>query len=58
LLSFSAKYKINKYANITAGVNNIFDRAYYEHLNRKIIGTTGKLYEPGRVFFVNLYLNI
>jgi len=58
LLNFSVKYKLNKYANITAGINNIFDRAYYEHLNRKIIGTTGKLYEPGRIFFVNLYVDI
>jgi iron complex outermembrane receptor protein len=58
LLNFAIKYKINNYVEINAGVNNIFDRAYYEHLNRKIIGTTGKLYEPGRVFFVNLYVNI
>lgn len=58
ILNFSVKYKINKYSSITAGVNNIFDRSYYEHLNRKIIGTTGKLYEPGRIFFVNLYMNI
>jgi iron complex outermembrane recepter protein len=58
LLNFSVKYKVNKYAEINVGINNIFDRAYYEHLNRKIIGTTGKLYEPGRVFFINLFLNI
>jgi iron complex outermembrane receptor protein len=58
LLNFAVKYKVNKYAEINAGVNNIFDRAYYEHLNRKIVGTTGKLYEPGRVLFVNLFVNI
>jgi len=58
LLNFAVKYKVNKYAEINVGVNNIFDRAYYEHLNRKIIGTTRKLYEPGRVLFINLFVNI
>ena len=58
LLNFSVKYNIIKYVSVSIGVNNIFDRAYYEHLNRKIIGTTGKLYEPGRVFYFNLNLKI
>lgn len=58
LLDFSVTSKINSYLSLNAGVNNIFDRAYYEHLNRKIIGTSGKLYEPGRVFFITLYITI
>ncbi len=58
LLNFSIKYNIIKYVSIAAGVNNIFDRAYYEHLNRKIIGTTGKLFEPGRVFYINVKVKI
>lgn len=58
LLNFKVTYKINQFANLTAGVNNLFDKPYYEHLNRKIIGSSGKLYEPGRVFYVNLFLNI
>jgi len=58
LINFTIKYTINKYTKITAGINNILDKAYYEHLNRKIIGSTGNLYEPGRTFFVNLFLNI
>ncbi|MEI8047931.1 MAG: TonB-dependent receptor [Bacteroidota bacterium] len=58
ILNFSVAYKVNKNININAGVNNIFDISYYEHLNRKIIGSTEKLYEPGRVFFVNLNLSI
>ena len=58
LFNFSLKYKINKYSSLTTGVNNILNRSYYEHLNRKIIGTTTNLYEPGRVFFINIYLNI
>lgn len=59
LLNFSAKYKVNKFAEIMAGVDNIFDRVYYEHLNRKMFGAkSGKLYEPGRVFFINLLVKI
>lgn len=58
LLNFSVAYRVSKNIDINAGVNNIFDVSYYEHLNRKIIGSTEKLYEPGRVFFVNLNLSI
>ncbi len=58
LLNFSVNYKPLKYFNITVGANNILDRPYYEHLNRKIIGSTEKLYEPGRVFFINFIVNI
>ncbi len=58
LLNFSVKYNIIKYVSVSMGVNNIFDRAYYEHLNRKMIGTTGKLYEPGRVFYFNVNVKI
>lgn len=58
ILNFSVAYRVSKNIDINAGVNNIFDVSYYEHLNRKIIGSTEKLYEPGRVFFVNLNLSI
>jgi len=58
LLNFMLAYKVSKNIDINAGVNNIFDVSYYEHLNRKIIGSTEKFYEPGRMFFVNLYLSI
>jgi len=58
IINFSIAYKVSKNIYINAGVNNIFDVSYYEHLNRKIIGSTEKLYEPGRVFFVNLNLAI
>ena len=58
LLNFSVRCKINKNAKINAGINNIFDRSYYEHLNRRIIGTKENLYEPGRVIYATLSLNI
>ncbi|MCD4745930.1 MAG: TonB-dependent receptor, partial [Bacteroidales bacterium] len=56
--NFSFFYKFHKLLNVSAGVNNIFDKAYYEHLNRNIIGSNADFYEPGRIFFVNLILVI
>ena len=58
LLNLGLTYKYNQFITLSGGVNNLLDQAYYEHLNRKIIGTKGKLYEPGRVFFVNLMFNL
>lgn len=55
LLNFSLFWKISNFAEINTGISNILDRAYYEHLNRRIIGTKENLYEPGRVFFATLY---
>jgi iron complex outermembrane recepter protein len=58
LLNLSIVYKVNKAIGITAGINNVFDKSYYEHLNRKIIGTTEKLYEPGRVMYIQINIQI
>jgi iron complex outermembrane receptor protein len=55
LLDFSIRWKIAKFVELNTGISNIFDRAYYEHLNRRIIGSTENLYEPGRVFFATVY---
>lgn len=58
LLNFSVSYRMNKNISLNAGVNNLFNTSYYEHLNRRMTGTTDKLYEPGRSFFINLNLAI
>lgn len=58
LAGFSVNYNFNKYLAVAGGVNNIFDVAYYEHLNRNIIGSTNSLYEPGRSFYINLFFKI
>jgi len=55
---FSFNFYFNKYFSITGGVDNIFDKAYYEHLNRNIIGSNMNLYEPGRIFYLNLFFKI
>lgn len=55
-LSFS--YAPSKIISIASGFNNIFNVAYYDHLNRKILGSTMKLYEPGRSFFMMLKIKV
>ncbi len=58
LVNISADYKPCNFATFSVGVNNLFNKAYYDHLNRKLPGTTGKLFEPGRTLFVSLKLVI
>lgn len=43
---------------VSAGVDNLFDKNYFEHLNRNIIGSGLNLYEPGINFFINLMFKI
>jgi len=52
--AFSIGYTPCSYFYISAGVENLFDNAYYEHLNRRIVGSNEKLLEPGRVLYVTL----
>lgn len=58
LLDLNLAFKYNKNLKVTSGVNNLFNKAYYEHLNRRIIGSNMPLFEPGRVFFINFILTI
>ena len=57
LLDASLKFRYNQNLTVVGGVNNLLDKAYYEHLNRRILGTDNRIFEPGRVLFVNLILN-
>ena len=54
--AITINYSPWKFASINAGVENLFDSPYYEHLNRRMTGTSARLYEPGRVYFINLQL--
>jgi iron complex outermembrane receptor protein len=56
-MGLSINYTFNKYVRFYTGVDNLFDVAYYEHLNRNIIGSQQDLYEPGRSFYFNLYFS-
>jgi len=54
IANLSANYNPFRFLSFTAGINNILNKSYYDHLNRKQSGTTGKLYEPGRTLFINM----
>jgi iron complex outermembrane receptor protein len=56
--AFNVNFRYSKNISLAGGVNNIFDVAYYEHLNRRIIGSSVALYEPGRSFYLNLIVNL
>ena len=58
LASFNVEYRFIKILTIAGGIRNILNNAYYEHLNRRVIGSDMPLYEPGRIFYLNLILNI
>ncbi|BCN93680.1 TonB-dependent receptor [Thiomicrorhabdus immobilis] len=49
-------YQINKMFKLSAGVDNMFDHAYYTYMNRTdpASGKTYKVYEPGRVVWAKL----
>lgn len=51
--AIALRYSPWKFISVTGGIENLFDTPYYEHLNRRMIGSTNPLYEPGRVFYVN-----
>ncbi len=55
---FRINYTYNEHFSLNAGIKNILDKNYYEHLNRKLIDASGPLYEPGRMFFINLNFSI
>lgn len=51
-------YRYSSQIAVSAGVNNLFDTFYYEHLNRRIIGSTKSLYEPGRIAYIKIMLDL
>jgi iron complex outermembrane receptor protein len=54
LLDVKVGYKLSDKLQVNAGVNNLFDENYYEHLNRSVRGANQPIYAPGR----NVYGNI
>ncbi len=58
LAGLSLYYKFNKVLDVSAGIDNLFDEAYYEHLNRNMVGTRANFYEPGRNIYINLKFSL
>ncbi len=57
VINIKINYKFSANLTVWGGVNNVFNKSYFEHLNRNIIGSFTPLYEPGRNFFVNFIFN-
>lgn len=51
-------YQYNRQISVSAGINNLLDTFYYEHLNRRMIGSTKSLYEPGRIAYLKILLDL
>lgn len=59
IMDASISYKLIKSINIAAGIQNIFDVAYYEHLNRPLNGSSTEfIYNRGRNYFLSLIIDI
>jgi len=54
LLDVKLSYQMTSSARITAGVNNLFDGNYYEHLARSVRGNNLPIFSPGRNAFASL----
>ncbi|MBC8320694.1 MAG: TonB-dependent receptor [Bacteroidetes bacterium] len=58
IFNFKVKYAYSDQLQIIFGINNILNLNYYEHLNRRIIGSRMPFLEPGRLFYTNLIINL
>lgn len=56
VLDLYGNYRVNKSVNLLAGVDNVFDHAYYQHVGRtdSLTGNTYNLYEPGRAAWLKM----
>ena len=54
LLNVQVGYNLTKEARLTAGINNLFDENYYEHLNRSVRGNNIPIFAPGRNAFASI----
>ncbi|MEQ9861082.1 TonB-dependent copper receptor [Pectobacterium cacticida] len=59
VFSANAAYRVNKHVKLSAGVDNLFDKAYSEHLNLAGNSSFGysantSVNEPGRTFWAKL----
>lgn len=58
VVNFLISVNYFKFADVSIGVNNLLNKVYYEHLNRRVRTTGIPIYEPGRSFFMNLTIKI
>ncbi|HKK87567.1 MAG TPA: TonB-dependent receptor [Saprospiraceae bacterium] len=54
LIDVNLRYQVNEQFSLTAGVQNLFDAHYYEHLNRSVRGSQAAIFAPGRNIMAKL----
>lgn len=54
LLDFKVGYQVLQSLSFNAGINNLLDELYYEHLSRSVRVANIPIYAPGRNVFANL----
>ncbi len=54
LVDLKIGYQVTNSLSLSAGVNNLLDENYYEHLNRSVRGTNNPIFAPGRNIFANV----
>lgn len=52
LVDLRVSYQFWEKLQLTAGVQNLFDALYFEHLTRSVRGTNDAIFAPGRNFYV------
>ncbi len=57
-LEILLSYQYNTQLTIYGGISNVFNTNYYEHLNRRIIGSSTPYLEPGRICYLNLIIKL
>jgi iron complex outermembrane receptor protein len=58
LFNVKIAYRYNQYLRLYTGINNLLNKAYFEHLNRVVKSNRLPIYEPGRLFYINLIINL
>ena len=59
LVDLGLSFRFRKIAGISAGIQNLFDTLYYEHLSRSVRDAESTpIYSPGRCFFLALNLDL
>ncbi|MEX2368436.1 MAG: TonB-dependent receptor, partial [Balneolaceae bacterium] len=54
LINFKLSSQLGRGFMLSAGIHNLFDSTYHEHLNRSLQGSTLPLNDPGRSLFIEI----
>jgi len=58
IVAVKISYDFSDKISLIGGVRNLFDEAYYEHLNRSVKGSNQAIYAPGQNFHLTLAINL